>query len=135
MKSPAEYVVGAMRTLGRTEYRDGSIYMGLAGQRLYRPPSVAGWPQGRRLVGSGAMLARYNAASRLAGFHMSKPSSAAPKGEQLLTWAEGFGMTSLTSTTTQALYDYAQATTGQTTETRIAGLITLLVSSPDFNLS
>ena len=135
VKTPTEYVVGIMRALGRSEYRDGAAFISGAGQELYRPPSVAGWPQGQRLLGAGAMIARYNAASKLAAFHMAKPSAKAPTGPDLMTWSEGFGMTSLLPTTVDALTSYANATGGLTTTTRIGGLITLLASSPDFNLS
>ncbi|MEY2467764.1 MAG: hypothetical protein QOF21_462 [Actinomycetota bacterium] len=135
VKMPAEYVTGAMRALGRTEYRDGALFMSAAGQTLFRPATVAGWPQGQSLLGAGSMLARYNTAAKLATFHMAKPSAAAPSGPELRTWAEGFGMTSLAPRTEAALTAYANATTNQTTQTRVGGLITLLAASPDFNLA
>ena len=44
-------------------------------------------------------------------------------------------MTSLAQPTVDALTAYANATTTQSTQTRVGGLITLLASSPDFNLA
>ncbi len=134
-KSPAEYVVGLMRSLGRTEVHEGSVYMSQAGQMLFRPPSVAGWPTGKRVLGPGGMLARYNAASTFARFHVNTPADVAPKTAELTPWMETLGMTSLSQATLDALQTYSDAASKQTAKTRTAGLVTLLLSSPDFNLA
>ncbi|MBA2610100.1 MAG: DUF1800 domain-containing protein [Actinobacteria bacterium] len=134
-KTPAEFVVGLMRPLERTEVYEGFAYMAQAGQTLFRPPSVAGWPIGKRMLGPGAMLARYNAASTFARFHVNAPAASAPAGPELTSWMEAFGMTSLSPTTLDALKTYSDATVKQPSAVRTAGLLTVLLSSPDFNLA
>jgi uncharacterized protein (DUF1800 family) len=134
-KTPAEYVVGMMRALVRAEYHEGNVYMANAGQILFRPPSVAGWPSGKRMLGPGSMLARYNAASTFARFHVHNPSASVPTGPELTPWIEAFGMTSLSQPTLDALAAYSDATLRQPTAVRTTGIITMLVSSPDFNLA
>lgn len=134
-KSPAEFVVGLMRSLGRTEVHEGATYMAQAGQVLFRPPSVAGWPTGKRVLGPGGMLARYNAASTFARFHVNNPSSTAPNTPELTRWVEALGMTSISQTTIDALRTYNDAASTQPASVLTAGLVTLLLSSPDFNLA
>ncbi len=62
IKSPAELVVGAVRSL-RTPVRSLAVLndaMGLMGQRLFLPPSVAGWPGGRAWVNTSTLFVRQN---------------------------------------------------------------------------
>jgi uncharacterized protein (DUF1800 family) len=68
VKSPVEFVVGAYKTLG-VSAMDESVLAALQqmGQRLFFPPSVAGWPGGRNWLTSGTMIARQNFLTRLLG--------------------------------------------------------------------
>jgi uncharacterized protein (DUF1800 family) len=68
VKSPVEFVVGTYKTLGLTAV-DQSTLPALAqmGQRLFFPPSVAGWPGGANWLTSGTMIARQNFLARLLG--------------------------------------------------------------------
>lgn len=68
VKSPVEFVVGAYKTLGLPAI-DESALAALAqmGQRLFYPPSVAGWPGGENWLTSGTMIARQNFLTRLLG--------------------------------------------------------------------
>jgi uncharacterized protein (DUF1800 family) len=134
-KTPAEYVVGIMRGLGRTEYGDAVTHMSLAGHTLFRPPSVAGWPMGARMLGPGSMLARYNAASYFAGLHVKHPSPGLRHGADASAWMNEFGITTLSPTTTDAIVTYRRETARQTTASRTAGVLTLLLSSPEFQLA
>jgi len=62
IKSPAELVVGAVRSL-RTPVRSLDTLndaMGLMGQRLFFPPSVAGWPGGRAWINTSTIFTRQN---------------------------------------------------------------------------
>ena len=61
VKSPAEFVVGAYRTLGLPQI-DGSALRVLKqmGQVLFYPPNVAGWPGGANWLTSDTMIARQN---------------------------------------------------------------------------
>ncbi|MDP1792672.1 MAG: DUF1800 domain-containing protein [Acidimicrobiales bacterium] len=134
-KSPAEFVVGIMRGLQRIEYTDAANFMAAAGQTLYRPPSVAGWPTGNRMFGPGAMLARYNAAARLAGYHVRTPMPGTPRSADVGEWMQEFGITALTPSTADAIEQYRKEAGRQTTAARAAGVITLLLASPDYQLS
>lgn len=136
VKMPAEYMTGIVRTLKRDEYRETANRMATAGQALYKPPSVAGWPTGQRLLGSGAMLARYNAAARLAYAHTADPRNKAPKfGADPVAWMGALGLTSISDATSAAVTAYLKDTEKQTTQVRTAGVITLLASSPEYQLA
>jgi uncharacterized protein (DUF1800 family) len=66
VKSPVEFVVGSYKTLG-LDAMDAGILAALQqmGQRIFFPPSVAGWPGGANWLTSGTMIARQNFLSRL----------------------------------------------------------------------
>lgn len=75
VKSPAEYIVGAIRMLGAT-YNPGTaapdgnaeilVYLSiLIGQELFNPPNVAGWPGGMDWINTATLLNRYTYADYL----------------------------------------------------------------------
>ncbi len=68
VKSPVEFVIGAYKTLGVSQL-DYSALPALQqmGQRLFFPPTVAGWPGGQNWLTSGTMIARQNFLTRLLG--------------------------------------------------------------------
>ncbi len=76
VKSPVEFVVGAYKTLGLTQL-DYSALSALQqmGQRLFFPPTVAGWPGGQNWLTSGTMIARQNFLTRLLGSQTLASSS------------------------------------------------------------
>ncbi|MFN7021919.1 MAG: DUF1800 family protein [Phycisphaerales bacterium] len=62
VKSPAELVVGAVRSL-RTPTRDLGVLadaMNLMGQNLFYPPSVKGWDGGRTWINTATLFIRQN---------------------------------------------------------------------------
>lgn len=62
IKSPAELVVGSIRSL-HTPVRDLSVLldaMALMGQNLFFPPSVAGWEGGRSWINTSTLFVRQN---------------------------------------------------------------------------
>ena len=63
IKSPIELIVGASRTLKLpTPQRMSLLHqMGQMGQRLFLPPSVAGWEGGRTWINTSTLFARQNA--------------------------------------------------------------------------
>ncbi len=68
VKSPVEFVVGTYKTLGLTAVNEAALAaLVQMGQRLFYPPSVAGWPGGKNWLTSGTMIARQNFLSRLLG--------------------------------------------------------------------
>lgn len=99
--SPAEYVLGAVASLGLTMGAQGLVgHLARAGQDLLRPPSVKGWPQGAAWLDSTTLLARWLAAddlSRAAGGPASLieciaalfPEGIAPALRQQLLLASG----------------------------------------------
>jgi uncharacterized protein (DUF1800 family) len=76
VKSPVEFVIGAYKTLGLTQL-DYSALSALQqmGQRLFFPPTVAGWPGGQNWLTSGTMIARQNILTRLLGSQTLASSS------------------------------------------------------------
>jgi uncharacterized protein (DUF1800 family) len=62
IKSPAELLVGALRTLGAEHVPEQvGRQMRLLGQDLFNPPSVAGWFGGRSWINAATLLSRFNA--------------------------------------------------------------------------
>ncbi|MDH3591745.1 MAG: DUF1800 domain-containing protein [Planctomycetota bacterium] len=67
VKSPVEFLVGALRTVGAPGtplWVHGALER--MGQILFRPPSVKGWPSGPAWLTSSSMVERVKAARRLA---------------------------------------------------------------------
>ena len=76
---PTEFVVRAIREIGWEGFSVGSVSTPMAnmGQALFEPPEVAGWNLGQGWFSTGAMLARMNFASTLAGNQRSNLVQAA----------------------------------------------------------
>ena len=67
IKSPVEFAIGAIRTLGAQARERGLIAMLRSmGQDVLNPPNVAGWAGGRAWINSSTLLERFNFAARLA---------------------------------------------------------------------
>jgi uncharacterized protein (DUF1800 family) len=66
VKSPTEYVVAGLRSLGATAPGGAMISTSNnQGQLLFDPPSVFGWPSGLGWVNTGSMMERFNFPIRL----------------------------------------------------------------------
>jgi uncharacterized protein (DUF1800 family) len=66
VKSPVEFVVGTYNALGLPGMdRRALVALQQMGQRLFFPPSVAGWPGGQNWLNSGTMIARQNFLTRV----------------------------------------------------------------------
>jgi uncharacterized protein (DUF1800 family) len=67
---PAEYVIGAARALEMFEPPPSTValadWIGFAGQDLFYPPNVFGWPGGRRWLDTRCVVNRTNFAAELA---------------------------------------------------------------------
>ncbi len=140
VKSPAEFMVGGLRALNRTDFYDRAVlWMARAGQRLFDPPTVAGWPRNEGWLGAGNVLARYNFGVQLAQSHVNAlvlPGQKPIRASDANGWGEIFGITSLATATRQALGGYrTRAGATAPTKTVDAAMITLIVGSPDFSLS
>lgn len=66
IKSPAELVVGSIKTL-QIENLDNDLpqQMGAMGQDLFHPPSVKGWDGGEAWISSDTLMERFNFAARI----------------------------------------------------------------------
>jgi uncharacterized protein (DUF1800 family) len=79
VKSPVEFVVGSYKTLGLARIDESALpALQQMGQRLFFPPSVAGWPGGENWLTSGTMIARQNFLTRLLGSQTLSASSWLP---------------------------------------------------------
>jgi uncharacterized protein (DUF1800 family) len=67
IKTPAEYVVGVIRTLDAPllSIRNLPTALSTMGQELLNPPNVAGWPGGREWINTRTLLARVNFSSQI----------------------------------------------------------------------
>jgi len=67
IKSPAEYVVGAIRHLRvqDVDWQRLEASMATMGQRLFFPPTVAGWDGGPRWINAGTVFSRIDVAGGL----------------------------------------------------------------------
>lgn len=93
VKSPVEFVVGTYKTLGLPDVDDSAVTALLQmGQRLFYPPTVAGWPGGENWLTSGTMIARQNFLTRLLGSQTLAASS----------WLRGLPVASKTAAQTIA---------------------------------
>lgn len=140
VKSPAEFIVGAWRALGVTDYASGNYWMGQAGQKLFDPPNVGGWIPNEGWLSAGFLLSRYNAAVQLGSLHQNQfrfPFDVVVRGTDARQWGEVFGMTELSGATQAAIDSYiATAKSRGYADAQIdLGAITLIVSSPDFTLA
>ena len=78
IKSPTDFVVGSLRTLGmQTEGNQLPNMMPAMGQELFNPPNVAGWPGGTNWLNSGTWLTRLNYANQVAASQVAWPRGAA----------------------------------------------------------
>src|SRR5262249_22601339 len=86
VKSPVEFIVGAIRMLGGN-YNPGvsasdqgaeipAILSNLCGQELFNPPNVAGWPGGLAWINTAWLLNRYTFADILAVNRIGTTSAA-----------------------------------------------------------
>jgi hypothetical protein len=165
VKSPAEFVIGAIRSLGGTiTPRQVVSLMARMGQDLFNPPSVKGWDGGKAWISTSTLFERLN-------FAASITTARGPKGtshiepervfegvtpttpRQIVDLAVGHLLDGvLSEPTRQALVAYVETPDPQrmkelggkspsiTSDTRtmdekLRGLIHLILSTPDFQLS
>ena len=141
---PVEFVVRALKDIGWVGFSVNDALTPLAsmGQILYDPPDVSGWDAGRGWFSTGAMLARMNFASALAGnqkFNLAravKPSAESPDG--LLTYfLDALQTTRLSGSVLTDLGTYLRATGAWTgsdaqLQAKSAGLVHLIAGLPEY---
>ncbi|MBI3490648.1 MAG: DUF1800 domain-containing protein [Acidobacteria bacterium] len=140
---PVEYVVRAIKEVGWTGFSAGSTLSPLIsmGQELLEPPNVAGWVLGQSWFSTGAMLARMNFGSALAGnqqFRIATAAAGARSSPQALV---DFLTSRLTADVDPGVYadlvSYASAGgvwTGSDTQLRTkgAGIVHLILGSAGY---
>jgi uncharacterized protein (DUF1800 family) len=141
---PAEFVARAIKETGWSGFSAGSTLSPLLnmGQELYEPPNVAGWVLGQSWFSTGAMLARMNFASSLAGNQKFKLAAAAAGSARSTPQAVvDFLLTRLTPNLENSVYadivNYAGSGTSWTgsdaqVQTKIAGSAHLILGCADY---
>jgi uncharacterized protein (DUF1800 family) len=145
---PVEYVVRALKDVGWTGYsvNDALTPLSNMGQILYEPPDVSGWDAGQTWFATGAMLARMNFASSLAGnqkFNLTTAVKNAGTGKTPEAMLAYFGDEIVTapqdSSVTAELNNYLHSTGAWTgsdaqLQAKASGLVHLMVGSPEYQL-
>jgi len=141
---PVEYVVRSLKDIGWNGFSVSDAITPLLnmGQSLFDPPDVAGWDLGKSWFSTGAMLARMNFAAQIAGNQKFNLASAAQGSTNSATALLGFVQESMRTpalepTVKSELTSYLGATgpwTGSTqqVQNKVAGLVHLLASSPEY---
>ncbi|MGH2520750.1 MAG: DUF1800 family protein, partial [Chloroflexota bacterium] len=153
VKSPVEYVVGSVKSLGgKVRERTLALALKQLGQELYNPPSVAGWPGGPAWLNAASMLARFNFGELLAGAAKNRPGPGdgyidpeafvhklgANSWDAVIDIFGGSLTAGLSSATQSALKSYAGKSAGlkpQALDTKLRGLIHLLMVSPEYQVA
>lgn len=151
VKSPTDYLVGAVRLLGARA--DARLVAGASrnmGQVLFDPPNVAGWPGGETWLATSTWFARVNAATALlnGGGRIGhtdltsifpQPPASASDAVETAAQATVDGDVGTDARATLAAYlddggGFASLTAAQR-DARLRGLLVLLLSSPDYQLA
>jgi uncharacterized protein (DUF1800 family) len=152
IKSPAEIVVGTLRSLDITTDGTGlPAIMAALGQQLFNPPDVSGWAGGGAWISTQTMLARDNMANTIA-------TATKPESQFLANPQQLFGLSSrplarelvdahvqhldgnLSSDAEASLYRYLGHEPSEPVElseqdTKVRGLLYLTLSAPVYNLN
>jgi uncharacterized protein (DUF1800 family) len=127
-REPVEWVAAA---IGALDIRDPQVAYDTCvamGQVPFRPPSVAGWPQGQRWLGASLALVRAGVA--VTGRAADDVAGAADPVEAALRHC---GLYEVTDSTTESLRQAASAVNDA--QLRASLLIALAVASPEFALA
>jgi uncharacterized protein (DUF1800 family) len=145
---PVEFVVRALKDIGWTGFsvNDALTPLSNMGQILYEPPDVAGWDSGKAWFSTGAMLARMNFASTLAGnqkFNLAtavKVGNAARTPEALLSYFVAALVTAPLDAGVRSEWSTYLRATGAWTgsdaqlQAKASGLVHLIAGSPEYQL-
>ena len=127
VKSPTEYVVGAVRHLGIQDadwIRLGEA-MTLMGQRLFFPPTVAGWDGGAAWMNSGTVFTRSDVAAALLVGRLGVPNLAALGSPEAIS----------AQLLARPLAPARQAVLAQTSVPSMTGVIHLVMTLPEYHVA
>jgi uncharacterized protein (DUF1800 family) len=143
---PVEFVVRSLKDIGWTGFSVNDALTPLAnmGQTLFEPPDVSGWDAGQTWFSTGAMLARMNFASQLAGnqrFNLAKAAKANASSPEALTsfFLNELVAAPMASTAVNELTTYLRATGAWTAsdaqlQAKAPGLVHLIAGSSEYQL-
>ncbi|HMF29104.1 MAG TPA: DUF1800 domain-containing protein, partial [Candidatus Cybelea sp.] len=149
VKSPVEFVVGTYKALGLPAIGETAVpSLQQMGQRLFFPPSVAGWPGGKNWLTSGTMIERQNFLTRLLGSQTLGASSwlrrlpVAPKSAAELL-AQTIVQDDVAPASLSELEAYLSGAgsaalaslSGENYEQRISGAVYLAMATPAYQLN
>jgi len=149
IKSPAELMVGLIRTLKLQNVNYASVdgRMQAMGMTLFQPPNVAGWDEGRAWISANRIMLRYNAAANLVDQPAVDVLAVLPSNVQSPSEIVDFLTRSLLvidpiPSERKVLLDYVASLPPASqwpqqrdqVNARLRGLVTLIVSSPEFQV-
>ena len=139
-------MIRAIKDIGWTGFSVDSALTPLSnmGQTLYEPPDVSGWDAGQTWYSSGAMLARMNFASTLAGnqkFNLASASKSQGGSPQALLayFSSRISTAPTDGVVTSEWMNYLTATgawTGSDAQLQLKapGLVHLIAGAPEYHL-
>jgi uncharacterized protein (DUF1800 family) len=143
VRQPVELVVHATKALNApADNRNLLEPLSRMGQLVLSPPNVGGWPVGDGWLSPVATLGRYdlaltlrdgfgsitNPGSFLTGLELTDP----PTPDDLDGWAKVFGIAGLSAATSAAIKGYLSKRKSDQEEVRRAGVVALILSSPEW---
>jgi uncharacterized protein (DUF1800 family) len=134
VRQPIELVVHALKALGvgAMDARTTQTLVRM-GQSPFVPPNVGGWPFGKDWLSPATFLARYDwgiLAFEL--YNNALVKDALPPTSDLKKWMKLFGLARVSKNTDGAIRSYLKARKGAPETELQAGLLALIVSSPDW---
>jgi uncharacterized protein (DUF1800 family) len=129
VRQPAEVMVAAAKAFSVSlDNDDAVLLLRRMGQSLFVPTNVGGFPSGMAWLSPSTIVARYDWAQTVA----AKNNASLPASADYDGWAKRAGLGALTAETTAALHAYVAQNAKLTEANRQAGVLTLLLSSPEW---
>lgn len=129
VRQPVELVVASAKALGFSLDNDtvAQLLDGM-GQTLFSPPNVAGFPVGVDWLSPSTAVSRYD----WGVFALNTQPTGLPASSDVDGWTRRLGLGSLTAETATVIRQYAANNAKATEADRQAGVLVLLLASPDW---
>ena len=149
IKSPIEYTIGALRALSAqvtdlATWKAIDLAMAVMGQQVWVPPNVGGWPGNKAWVNSTTYYARANLAERLVSVDSNRtvdPVEMARAGGVTTSQAavdyflETLVQSDVPPDYRASLLAYMGNPTARQMDTKLRGLVRLIMSSPVYQMN